>query len=412
MIVCSQLSICISLIFNHFFTMQKLNIGLFGFGVVGEGIYKVLEEKPELNASIKKIVIKDKDKFRNAPSELFSTNANDILNDEEINVVVELISDSDAAYIIIKKAFNNKKHVISANKKLIAEHHLELLQLQKENDISFLYEASVCGSVPIIRNLEEYFDNDLLNYVSGIVNGTTNYILTKMANENDSYQDALKAAQENGFAEADPTADVEGFDAAHKLTIITLHAFGRKIESNDVIRKGITSLKTKDFEYAKEKGFTIKLIANSRIINENGELISTVLPTFVKLDKTIALVNNEYNGVLIGSSLSDEQFLYGKGAGRFPTSSAVLSDISALQYDYQYSIRKKSDKKFRVNKSGKVKIYLGYETEVSGIKDFFEDIEERYQSNSYNHIIGTISIDHLKNQKLLNDERLSLIVFE
>ncbi|QTV05387.1 homoserine dehydrogenase [Faecalibacter bovis] len=392
--------------------MKKLNIGLFGFGVVGEGIYKVLEDKPKLNASIKKIVIKDKDKFRNAPNELFSTNPDDILDDDEINVVVELISDSDAAYSIIKKAFIKHKHVVSANKKLIAEHHLELIKLQKENDVSFLYEASVCGSVPIIRNLEEYFDNDLLNYVFGIVNGTTNYILTKMANANESYQDALKSAQKNGFAEADPTADVEGFDAAHKLSIITLHAFGTKIEIADVIRKGITSLKTKDFEYAREKGYTIKLIANSKIINKNGDLNSTVLPTFVKLDKTIALVNNEYNGVLIGSSLSDEQFLYGNGAGRFPTASAVLSDISALQYDYEYSIRKKSDKILKINESGKLKVYLGYKTEVSGIQNFFEDIEERYQSNSYNHIIGTISIHQLKNVNLLNDKRLSLIVFE
>ena len=392
--------------------MQKLNIGLFGFGVVGEGIYKVLEEKPQLNASIKKIVIKDADKPRNAPSEIFSTNADDILEDDDINVVVELISDSDAAYDIIKKAFNKKKHVVSANKKLIAEHHKELLQLQDENDVSFLYEASVCGSVPIIRNLEEYFDNDLLNYVSGIVNGTTNYILTKMANENESYESALKAAQQNGFAEADPTADVEGFDAAHKLSIITLHAFGVKIESDEVIRKGITSLQTDDFKYAKEKGYTIKLIANSKIIQETGGVNSTVLPTFVKLDKTIALVNNEYNGVLIGSSLSDEQFLYGKGAGRFPTSSAVLSDISALQYDYKYAIRKKSDRELNFNDSGKLKVYLGFTSNDEDYKTYFDEIEELYQSTSYNHIIGTIHIDKLKDKNFINKSNLSLIVFE
>ena len=214
--------------------MQKLNIGLFGFGVVGEGIYRILEAKPQLNAQIKKIVIKDIDKLRNAPSELFSTDANDILNDDEINVVVELISDSDAAYQIVTTALKKGKQVVSANKKMISIHHQELIDLQKANDVAFLYEASVCGSVPIIRNLEEYFDNDLLHYVSGIVNGTTNFILTKMGNEGESYQDALKVAQESGFAEADPTADVEGFDATYKLTIIILHAFGVKIEADDV----------------------------------------------------------------------------------------------------------------------------------------------------------------------------------
>ena len=392
--------------------MQDLTIGLFGFGVVGEGIYRVLEEKPQLKAKIKKIVIKDKDKPRNAPSELFSTNPDEILEDEEINVVVELISDADAAYTIIKKAFEKKKHVVSANKKLIADYHNELLELQKTHDVSFLYEASVCGSVPIIRNLEEYFDNDLLNYVSGIVNGTTNYILTKMANENESYENALKAAQENGFAEADPTADVEGYDAAHKLSIITLHAFGVKINTKDIVRKGITSLKVNDFNYAREKGYTIKLIANSKIIQESGEINSTVLPTFVKLDKTIALVNNKYNGVLIGSSLSDEQFLYGKGAGRYPTSSAVLSDISALQYDYKYVIRKKSEDDIKCNQSGFVRVYLGYDQPNDEFTQFFDEIEERYQSYTYNHIIGKVSLLKLKDEQLINNNNISLIVFE
>ncbi|MBW1619618.1 MULTISPECIES: homoserine dehydrogenase [Empedobacter] len=393
--------------------MKKINIGLFGFGVVGEGIYKVLEEKPQLNAAIKKIVIKDNSKSRNAPSELFSTNADDILNDDEINVVVELISDADAAHDIIIKAFNKGKHVVSANKKLIADHHKELLDLQAQNNVSFLYEASVCGSVPIIRNLEEYFDNDLLNYVSGIVNGTTNYILTKMANENESYQDALKAAQESGFAEADPTADVEGFDASSKLAIITLHAFGKKIDVDQVIRKGITSLKVEDFKYAKEKNYTIKLIANSKINHQTGEITSTVLPTFVELNKTIALVNNEYNGVLIGSSLSDEQFLYGKGAGRFPTSSAVLSDISALKYDYQYSIRKYENKEEGVfNQTGKKRIYIGFENQADDVSNIFDEIEERYQSKNYNHIVGVIDIEKLKQKEIIENPKLSIIAFE
>ena len=391
--------------------MQKLNIGLFGFGVVGEGIYRILEAKPQLNAQIKKIVIKDIDKPRNAPSELFSTDANDILNDDEINVV-ELISDADAAYQIVTTALKKGKQVVSANKKMISIHHQELIDLQKANDVAFLYEASVCGSVPIIRNLEEYFDNDLLHYVSGIVNGTTNFILTKMGNEGESYQDALKVAQESGFAEADPTADVEGFDATYKLTIIILHAFGVKIEADDVIRKGITSIKTNDFKFAKEKGYTIKLIAKAKVDEETGELTSTVLPTFVQLGQTIALVNNEYNGVLIGSSLSDEQFLYGKGAGRFPTASAVLSDISALQYDYKYSNKKSSGSTLINNQSGILKVYLGYEGDVKNVEDYFETIEERYQSGTYNYIIGAIKIDRLKDNALINHPQLSLIAFD
>ena len=391
--------------------MEKLSIGLFGFGVVGEGIYKVLESKPQLNAFIKKIVIKDSNKLRNAPKVLFSSEKDNILNDESINVVVKLISDADAAFDIVKKAIENGKHVVSANKKMIAQHHDELLELQKKYNVSFLYEAAVCGSVPIIRNLEEYFDNDLLNYVSGIVNGTTNYILTKMSNENQSYHVALKEAQENGFAESDPTSDVEGFDAAYKLSIIILHAFGYRVNPKDIIRKGITSLRTNDFVFAKEKGYTIKLEAKVKINELNGELTSTILPTFVKLDQTLGLVNYEYNGILIGSTLADEQFLYGKGAGRYPTSSAVLSDVSALQYDYKYAIRKKSDADVLNNQSGFVKIYLGFEKQIFGIENFFSSIEERYESVNYNHIIGTISINKLKDESFLNRSDISFVVF-
>ncbi len=391
--------------------MQKLSIGLFGFGVVGEGIYQVLKDKPQLNAEIKKIVIKDPTKKRNAPTELFSTNAEDILLDPEINVVVELISDAVAALSIIEKAFENKKHVVSANKKIIAKNHTELLNLQNKNEVSFLYEAAVCGSVPIIRNLEEYFDNDLLNYVCGIVNGTTNYILTKMANEGQSYNDALKAAQENGFAEADPTDDVEGFDAASKLSITTLHAFGKKVETNEIVRKGITSLQVEDFVYAKEKGFTIKLIAKSSVQYPSGEISATVLPTFLALDNTLALVNNEYNGVLIGSSLSDEQFLYGKGAGRFPTSSAVLSDISALKYNYQYAIRKRKDGEVVVNQTGLCRIYVGFKDENEEVNSLFEKIEERYYSKNYNHLVGIVRLSELKNPKWIENEHLSIVAF-
>lgn len=395
--------------------MKKLTIGLFGFGVVGEGIYQVLNEKPALNATIKRIVIKDELKVRNAPKELFSTNAGDILEDEEINVVIELISDSEAAFSILEKAFKKKKHVVSANKKLIAEHLTTLLALQRNNNVSFLYEAAVCGSVPIIRNLEEYFDNDLLNYVSGIVNGTTNYILTKMGNEKQSYVEALTAAQLSGFAEADPTADVEGFDAASKLTIMALHAFGKIIQPQQVVKKGITAIQSADFRYAQEKEFTIKLIAKSFFDVKQNHLTATVIPTFISLKKTLALVSNEYNGVLIGSSLSDEQFLYGKGAGRFPTSSAVLSDVSALLYDYAYSNRKLSNAIFKTNVLGKVRIYLNYSNEAGLAIDFerqFLKIEERFQSEEYSFIIGEIELSALINSGWLNNNQLSVIAFE
>ncbi len=395
--------------------MKKLTIGLFGFGVVGEGIYQVLKDKPALNAEIKRIVIKDDSKVRNAPAELFSTRAEDILEDQDINVVIELISDAEAAFTIIEQAFKRKKHVVSANKKLIAEQLTYLLALQKDNEVSFLYEAAVCGSVPIIRNLEEYFDNDLLNYVSGIVNGTTNYILTKMGNEKQSYADALSAAQSSGFAEADPTADVEGFDAASKLSIMALHAFGKIIQPHTVVKKGITAIQSADFNYAQEKDYTIKLIAKSFYDASKKHLTATVLPTFIPLKNTLALVDNEYNGVLIGSSLSDEQFLYGKGAGRFPTSSAVLSDLSALLYDYHYANRKLAHTPFDTNLLGRVKIYVNYSSytgDIHQLEKQFKQVHERFQSENYSFIIGELDLLTLSKTGWLNDSSVSVIAFD
>ena len=183
---------------------KVLQIGLFGFGVVGEGIYKVLQQTPSLQANIKKVCIKHADKERNAPSDLFTTEYTALLNDQEIDLIVELIDDANEAYKIVSTALRNKKSVVSANKKMIAEHLQELIALQNENGVSFLYEAAVCGSIPIIRNLEEYYDNDLLQSICGIVNGSTNYILTKIIEEGLTYQEALLKAQQLGFAERNP----------------------------------------------------------------------------------------------------------------------------------------------------------------------------------------------------------------
>src|SRR5690606_989655 len=365
----------------------------------------------QLNTEIRKIVIKHPDKKRNAPEELFSTDAGEILNDKEIDVVVELIDDAEAAFEIVKTAMNKGKSVVSANKKMIAENHLELIELQRKNKVSFLYEAAVCGSVPILRNLEEYYDNDLLNYVNGIVNGSTNYILTKMKSENETYENALKSAQEKGFAESNPTLDVEGVDAAYKLTIIVLHAFGKLIKPSDILKKGITSLKPQDFQYAAEKGFVIKLIAGCKLDEKSKSLIPTVFPAFIEKSKSMGLVNNEFNGVLIGSALADEQFLYGKGAGRFPTSSAVLSDISALRYDYKYELRKGISNGFHGNYQSSRKFYVGFHPDEKLDLNIFKSIDELYKSKNYEYVTGTIQLEKLKNSGWLENQNISVICF-
>ncbi|MGZ3851580.1 MAG: homoserine dehydrogenase [Flavisolibacter sp.] len=390
-------------------THKRLTIGLFGFGVVGEGIYQVLQQTPSLNASIKRVCIKHPEKKRNADASLFTTDYDDILRDPEINLVVELIDDADEAYKIVSTALKNKKSVVSANKKLIAEHLAELIFLQQEHDVSFLYEAAVCGSIPIIRNLEEYYDNDLLQSISGIVNGSTNYILTKIG-EGLSYKEALQQAQQLGFAESNPSLDVEGIDAVNKLTILLAHAYGVVSKPGDHVRIGITRLRDADANYAREKNYEIKLTAQT-IKLSNGKVAGFVLPQFIQSDSQLFNVKNEYNGVIIESKLADKQFLYGKGAGRFPTSSAVISDISALTYDYRYEYKKISrHEQYVLTNSYFLKLYVSFNDWAEVNRWDFEHVFESHSTEERQYITGLIQVDKLKNAKWFNDPSVSIIL--
>ncbi len=390
--------------------MKVVNIGLFGFGVVGEGIYKVISERPKLGVKVKKIVVKHENKNRNGPSNLFSIQSKDILGDDNIDLVIELINDDKAAFSIVKRAIKRGKSVISANKKMIAENHIELINLSRKHGVSFLYEAAVCGSVPIIRNLEEYFDNDLLTSVKGIVNGSTNYILSKMTNDSSSFGDVLVDAQEKGFAEKDPTLDIEGFDAANKLSIITTHAFGKRITSDKILRKGINSIHLEDIRYAKEKGLIIKLIAKTNT-NKNGELNGlSVFPTFINPIESLGQTSNEFNGVLVSSRLADEQFFYGKGAGRYPTSSAVLSDVSAYTYGYRYGY-KKGIEQFTPENCGECRFYISHDKNTDLDSSLFNELEEKHEGKNRNYWIGILDYHNLINSGILENESYSLISF-
>ena len=315
-------------------------IGLFGFGTVGESLYNVLQQTPTLNSIITKICIKHPAKKRSAPEALFTTYHDEILNDDSINTVVELIDDSVAAYHLVKTALQKGKAVVSANKKLIAEHLEELLELQRVHNVPFLYEAAACASIPIIRNLEEYYDNDLLQGIQGIVNGSTNYILTKIAEEGLGFDEALYEAQVAGFAESDPSLDVNGIDAVNKLSILLAHAYGIVEHPRSLTHSGILHLHEADATWAAEKGYAIKLVAQAHKL-ASGKVAAFVLPQAVKRSHLLYNVRNEYNGVIIESGFADQQFFYGKGAGGVATASAVLSDISALRYGYRYEYRKR-----------------------------------------------------------------------
>lgn len=383
---------------------RKLTIGLFGFGCVGFGLYEVLQQTPGLKANIKTICVKDRDKKRAIGSEHFTFDPNDILNDDEINVVVELIDDADAAFDIVSKALQNGKAVVSANKKMVAEHFAELIELQEKHGATLLYEAACCASMPIIRNLEEYYDNDLLQSIEGIVNGSTNYILTKTAAENLSYDDALKQAQEKGFAESNPILDIGGFDAKYKLLILLAHAFGHIAKPEDLLNIGIDQLGAAELNYAREKGLKIKLVAQA-FKKPDGKISAFVLPKFVGSDKRLFTVDDVFNGVVTKTSFADEQFFVGKGAGAHPTASAVLSDISALGYQYKYEYKKIRQEEAVFSDDVDLKVLLRHEPEdLAELKSHFHSIDESYLSAETGYLTGIIALKNLK--KIQNDNRL------
>ena len=379
--------------------MQKLNIGLFGFGVVGQGLYDILSKSEGFNAKIVKIAVKNKSKKRSLPDSYFTFDKEEILSNPEINLVVELIDDATEAYAIVSAALKSGKNVVTANKRMLANHLEELVALQSKHNVSLLYEASSCGSIPIIRNLEEYYDNELLYSVKGIFNGSSNYILTKIFQEGMSYDIALKQAQELGFAESDPTLDVGGYDPKFKLVIIAAHSYGIYIHPDQVLNIGIQNLSDFDVRFAKEKGLKIKLIAAVRKVNDR-EITLSVLPQFVKPVEHLYNVENEYNGVEVQAAFSDRQYFIGKGAGGHPTGMAVLSDISALRYNYRYEYKrhlKQAQVSFTTNVD--VEVYLRFSNHQLVDTLGFKSISERYYSDASNYVIGIISLQSILKNK-------------
>ncbi len=392
---------------------SKQTIGLFGFGVVGEGLHHVLKHSHTTNATIKKICIIDPEKERSLPKSHFTLEPADILNDKEINLVVELINDADQAFEIVSGALKNGKSVVSGNKKMIAAHLPELIKLQEETGNSLLYDASACGSIPVIRNLEEYYDNDLLLSITGILNGSSNFVLSKIFNENKNYPESVKEAQELGFAEADPTLDMGGWDSLYKLVILALHGFGSIVNPDDVFVSGISNLQADDIRFAREKGYRLKLVAQATKIN--GKRFNLmVMPKMVTDDEYIYNVENEYNGVIIEGSFYEKQFMFGKGAGGHPTGSSVLSDITARMHGYKYEYKKRKYFNVPVHSNDvSVRVYLRFKNLLDFSHFEFENIEEKLSSRNYNYVIGTIKLSNLIHiRKLIQTLDVFLAFFE
>ncbi len=389
---------------------KQLTIGLFGFGVVGEGLYKVLQQTPSLSARIKKVCIKDATKQRNAPSSLFTTDREELLNDEEINVIVEVINEAEPAFEIVTRALKNGKSVVSASKKMIAEHLPELLEIQKNVSTSFLYEAAACASIPVIRNLEEYYDNDLLHGIKAIVNGSTNFILTKMFEDKLDFQQALLLAQQLGFAESDPSLDVEGYDALNKWTFLLTHAYGIVEHPDKLLFTGIQNIHAMDARVAGEKGQQIKLVAQAQKLH-NGKVASFILPQFIQQDDHLSFVKNEYNGVVIESGFADKQFFYGKGAGSFPTASAVLSDLSALRYEYKYEYKKLyHHQPNSLTNDFYLRVYLSFIDWKYVPREKFEWIEEWHAREERKYLVGVLHVKELIENDWWKQNNTSLIL--
>ncbi|MBU3181222.1 homoserine dehydrogenase [Clostridium psychrophilum] len=317
--------------------MEKVKIAILGFGNVGTGVWKILQEnKKEImkrsnyDIEVAKILVKDINRKRDItlPKEMLTDNIDDIINDESIKIVVELIGGPGVAKEYMIRAMRAKKHIVTANKLVIANWSKELFKIAKEENVLFYYEASVAGGIPIIREINESLTANKIQQITGIINGTTNYVLSKMTMDGISFNEALKEAQEKGYAEADPTSDIDGYDAVYKLAIMASLSFGTEVDHDCIYREGIRNISDIDIEYAKQFGYTIKLLAIAK--QEDNKLELRVHPAFIPSSHPMANVNDAYNAILIKGNAVGELMLYGKGAGDLPTGSAVVSDIISI----------------------------------------------------------------------------------
>lgn len=322
--------------------LKTLKIGLLGSGTVGTGVYKLVESQREemphkigANLSVAKILVRDKTKKREGIDQsLLTDRFEDIIEDDDIQIVVEVMGGIEPARTYINAALKAGKHVVTANKDLIAEHGKELLDAASEHGCDLLFEAAVAGGIPILRPLKQCLAGNHLSEVMGIVNGTTNFILSKMTEEGMEFSDALMLATELGYAEADPTADIEGYDAGRKVAIMASIAFNSRVTFSDVYTEGITKITSRDIVYAKEMGCTIKLLGVAKNTPEGIEV--RVHPMLIPSSHPLAKVDDSFNAVFVHGDAVDDAMFYGRGAGELPTASAIMGDVIDVARNIQF----------------------------------------------------------------------------
>lgn len=310
-----------------------IRVGILGFGVVGEGAYRMmqdnraeLEKKVGIPFEVVRIAVRDLAKARSAPSHLLTDDPFSVVNDPQVDVVLELIGGLDPAAKLVETALLNDKHVVTANKELIAKHGSRLVSLARDRKLDLHYEAAVGGGIPLIQPMKHQLAGNEVLKMMGILNGTTNYILTKMFNEGAEFSTALAEAQACGYAEADPTNDVDGFDAVYKISILASIAFGQQAPFDQVHREGIRAVSKADMFYAALLGFRIKLLGIVEPV-ENGRILARVHPTMIPKDHPLASVNDVYNALWLNGDFVGDVMFSGRGAGANPTASAVIGDL-------------------------------------------------------------------------------------
>ncbi len=321
--------------------MREIKVGLLGFGNIGAGVVKLLHDNQELitkrlgtSLVLKWIADIDIQRPRNVPhyDAMLTTNAWEVINDPEVSIIIELIGGYEPAKTFVLAAFDQGKHVVTANKALLAAHGNEIFARAQQRTVNIAFEASVGGTIPIIKTLKESLAANRFKSIMGIMNGTSNFILSKMTDENKDFEPVLAEAQRLGFAEADPTFDVQGIDAAHKLAIILSLAYDVRVDLKDIYREGITAITRQDIDFALELGYRIKLLAIAR--NRGGYIEARIHPTMIPKDELLANVNSNFNAFQLAGDASDSVFLYGQGSGMMPTASAVVGDIMDIARDH------------------------------------------------------------------------------
>ncbi|MEW9109358.1 MAG: homoserine dehydrogenase [Cytobacillus gottheilii] len=380
--------------------MNGISIGLLGLGTVGSGVVKIIKNHQDklmhqvgCPVSIKKILVKDVHKQRGVEvdSSLITTDPGEVINDADIDVIIEVMGGVEETKEYLLTALKNRKHVVTANKDLMAVYGPELLAVASQYGCDLFYEASVAGGIPILRGLADGLSSDRITKMMGIVNGTTNFILTKMSQQGLAYEDVLKEAQELGYAESDPTADVEGLDAARKMAILSTLGFSMNIDLDDVKVKGISSITEEDLAYGKQFGYCMKLIG---IAERDGEKVEvSVQPTLLAKSHPLASVQDEYNAVYVYGEAVGETMFYGPGAGSMPTATAVVSDVVGVM------------KNMRLGVNGKSAVTPQYEKKLKSADEIFSKyfmrIHVKDQVGVFANITSIFSDYHVSFEKIL-----------